>query len=160
MGKNKHVVLIGLMGSGKSTVARLLSRETGMPVSDSDAFLRSRYGSTAAEIAATQGVDVLHEREAEHVLDALDRPPAVITAASSVVERPEVRQALREALVVWLDAPDEVLARRMKSGDHRPPFAPAVMRARREPYFRELADLAFRSGTPGETAKNISGHLS
>ncbi|MFI6323732.1 shikimate kinase [Nonomuraea sp. NPDC050556] len=160
MGKNKHVVLIGLMGSGKSTVARLVSRATGLPVSDSDTFLRERYGHKAAEIAATQGVDVLHEREAEHVLDALDGPPAVITAASSVVERPEVREALRDALVVWLDAPDEVLAERMKADDHRPPFAPALMRARREPYFRALAGLAFHSGTPGEAAATISRHLS
>ncbi|MFE3454362.1 shikimate kinase [Nonomuraea sp. NPDC059194] len=140
MARNKPVVVVGLMGAGKTTVAVLVAQALGLPLSDSDPYLRQRYGKSAAEIAATEGADVLHEREAEHVLDALGHVQ-VVTAAASVIERPEVRQALRKAFVIWLDTTPEVLAERMKSSDHRPGFDPAVMKARRDPYFREVADL-------------------
>ncbi|WP_084960173.1 shikimate kinase [Thermoactinospora rubra] len=139
MSKIKPVVVVGLMGSGKSTVANLLSRALGLPMSDSDDWLAGQYGATAAEMS--RDVGVLHEREARHVLTELEGAPKVIAAAASVVEDPAVRQAMGEAFVVWLDAPDEVLAERMKSSAHRPSFAPATLRGRREPYFREVADL-------------------
>ncbi|MEV0597145.1 shikimate kinase [Nonomuraea cavernae] len=143
MAKNKPVVLVGLMGSGKSTAGRLISDALGRPLSDSDPFLRARYDATAAQIAAGEGAVSLHEREAEHVLVELRGEPKVITAAASSVEDPRVREAMRGALVVWLDAPDAVLAERMRTGDHRPAFPPETVRARREPYFREVADLTF-----------------
>ncbi|QYC44482.1 Shikimate kinase [Nonomuraea coxensis DSM 45129] len=141
MSKNKPVVVIGLMGSGKTTVGRLIADALHLPLSDSDPFLRARYGGTAKEIAAREGADVLHHYEAQHVLLELDGEPKVIAAAASTVEDPRVRTALREVFVVWLDADDAVLAERMKSGDHRPGFDPKVMRARREPFFKEVADV-------------------
>ncbi|MEV0197012.1 shikimate kinase [Nonomuraea sp. NPDC050691] len=147
--------MVGLMGSGKTSAGRLISQALDLPLSDSDPFLRERYGASAAQIAASEGADVLHEREAEHVLTELAGDPKVITAAASTVEDPRVREALREAFVVWVDAPDAVLAQRMRSGDHRPDFAPSVMRARREPYFREVADVTFdvSTMTPEEVAE-------
>ncbi|MFD9942402.1 shikimate kinase [Nonomuraea sp. NPDC059023] len=157
MSKNKPVVVIGLMGSGKTTVGKLLARELGVPLSDSDPYLRGRYGASAAEIAKAEGADVLHRREAEHVLHALTEPPQVIAAAASTVEDPRVREALRAAFVVWLDAPDEILAQRMRSSDHRPEFSPSAMRARRGPYFLQLADLRLdvSTATPENTATTI-----
>ncbi|NUW36385.1 shikimate kinase [Nonomuraea sp. SMC257] len=143
------------MGAGKTSAGRLISKALDLPLSDSDPFLRERYGATAAQIAASEGADVLHEREAEHVLAELAGDPKVITAAASAVEDSRVREALRQAFVVWVDAPDAVLAQRMRAGDHRPDFAPSVMRARREPYFREVADLTFdvSTTTPEEVAE-------
>jgi shikimate kinase len=140
MSRNKPVVVVGLMGSGKTTVALLLAQALGVPMSDSDPYLRERYGRSAAEIAKEEGAGVLHEREAEHVLSALGENQ-VITAAASTVERPEVREALKRAFVIWLDATPEVLARRMKSSDHRPDFDPSLMKARRDPYFMQIADV-------------------
>lgn len=141
MSKNKPVVVIGLMGSGKTTAGLLIAEALGLPFSDSDLFLHARHGGTAAQIAEREGADALHRYESEHVLNELDGEPEVIAAAASTVEDPEVRAALARALVVWVDASDEVLAERMKSSDHRPGFDPAEMRARREPYFRAVADL-------------------
>lgn len=146
MWKNKPLVVIGLMGSGKTTAGRLLADALGMPFTDSDPFLKARYGGSAAEIAAREGADALHAREAEHVLAELAGEPKVIAAAASTVEDPRVREAMRGALVVWLDADDAVLAERMRSGDHRPGFSPAAMRARREAFFREVADLTYDVG--------------
>lgn len=142
MAKNKPVVVVGLMGSGKTSAGRVISEALGVPLRDSDPCLQERYGASAAEIARREGADVLHEREAEHVLGELaGGEPKVVAAAAASVEDPRVRAALRRAFVVWVDAPDEVLAERMRSGDHRPGFDPGAMRARREAYFREVADL-------------------
>ncbi|MEV0378672.1 shikimate kinase [Nonomuraea sp. NPDC050643] len=134
-------MVIGLMGSGKTTAGRLIGEALDLPFSDSDPFLVARYGGTAAQIAGRVGADELHRYEAEHVLHELAGEPKVIAAAASTIEDPKVREALRDAFVVWVDAADEVLAQRMRSSDHRPDFDPAAMRARREPYFREVADL-------------------
>ncbi|WP_281429310.1 shikimate kinase [Nonomuraea harbinensis] len=146
MKKNKPIVLIGLMGSGKSTTGRLIAEALGLPFSDSDSFLRSRYGGPSAEIAAREGADVLHEREAEHLIEELAGEPKVIAAAASTLDDERAREAMRAATVIWLDADDEVLTQRMRTSDHRPEFAPAALRARREPYFREVADLKYDVG--------------
>jgi shikimate kinase len=146
MSKNKPVVVIGLMGSGKSTAGRLISEAVHLPFSDSDPFLVAGHGGTAKQIAAREGADALHHYEAEHVLTELAGEPKVIAAAASTLEDPRVRAALRQALVIWLDAADEILAERMSRSDHRPSFDPAAMRARREQYFREVADLVYDVG--------------
>ncbi|MFI7609953.1 shikimate kinase [Nonomuraea terrae] len=146
MSKNKPVVVIGLMGSGKTTAGRLIGEALGLPLSDSDPYLKARHGGTAAQIAAREGAEALHRYEAEHVLHELEGEPKVIAAAASTVEDPRVRTALKQAFAVWLDAADEVLAERMRSSDHRPDFGPAAMRARREPYFRAVADAVYDVG--------------
>lgn len=151
------IVLTGLMGTGKTTTARLLSQALDLPMTDSDGYLDRHYGSSAAETVATEGIAVLHEREREHVLDALAHPPCVIAAGASVVTDAAVRRALQPAFTVWLDAPDPVLERRMRTGGHRPDFDPAALRAGREPYYREVADLVVdvADNTPPQVARLI-----
>ena len=65
----------------------------------------------------------------------------VIAAAASTLESPVVRAAMRGALVIWLDAADDILTERMRSSDHRPDFSPTAMRARRGHFFQEVSDL-------------------
>lgn len=144
----RPVVLLGLMGAGKSSVAAGLADALGMPWRDSDQDLQARYGLDAAEHAQRYGADVLHEREAVQLRDALAQdPPPVVAAAASVVEDPDCRRALQPAFVVWLDAPPEVLADRMRDGEHRPHYRAdlvqmlADQRHRRAGWFAELADL-------------------
>ena len=162
------IVVMGLMGAGKSTVARLLADALGRPMRDSDADLEARYGTTAAVMAAGLGADELHAREALVLRDALaDRPAPVIAAAASTVEDPETRRALAPAFVVFLDGSPEVLAERMMSSPHRPHFKPDLVRMLTEqrdlrlPGFREVADLTVDPSTheAEEIAATVLAHL-
>jgi shikimate kinase len=162
------VVVMGLMGAGKSTVARLLAQALDRPMRDSDADLESRYGTTAATMAAEVGAEELHAREALVLREALGSDPVpVIAAAASTVDDPESRGALGPAFVVFLDGPPELLAGRMKSSQHRPHFKPDLVemlteqRARRLPHFREVADLTVDTSAhaPEEIAAAVLARL-
>ncbi|MEU7690211.1 AAA family ATPase [Microbispora hainanensis] len=162
------IVVMGLMGAGKSTVARLLADALGRPMRDSDADLEARFGTTAAAMAAGVGADELHAREALVLREALaDRPTPVVAAAASTVEDPETRRALASAFVVFLDGPPEVLAERMKSSTHRPHFKPDLVRMLTEqrdlrlPWFREVADVTVDPSThrPEEIAATVLARL-
>jgi shikimate kinase len=158
------LVLVGLMGSGKTSVARRLAAALGRGLRDSDADLEAEFGDTAAAQVAEEGRRVLHGRERRHLLDALvEQPPPVIAAAASVVDDASCRGALAPAFVVWLDAPPYVLAERMRHGDHRPHYEPDLNRMlsnqydRRAPGFREVADLIVDVSEPApeEVARAI-----
>jgi shikimate kinase len=144
-------VLVGLMGSGKTTVGELLARRLNRPLFDSDAMVEARTGRTVREIWQAEGEDAYRELETGALRDALTAPePSVIAAAGGVVLRPENRAALidADALVVWLRAAPEVLVHRVETGDHRPlldadPLGRLhQMAVEREPLYRDVADLA------------------
>ncbi|MGR6915138.1 shikimate kinase [[Actinomadura] parvosata] len=157
MSKNKPVVMIGLMGAGKTTAGRLIAEALGLPFTDSDQYLQEKYGATSAPIAAREGKQALHRYEAEHVLEELAGEPKVIAAAASTLENAEVRAAMRKAFVVWVDADDAVLAERMRTSKHRPDYDPGEMRARRETFFREVSDLVCDVGvlTPEQVRDEV-----
>jgi shikimate kinase len=145
-----HVVLVGLMGSGKSTVGAALAAALDVPLRDSDADIEREVGLTSRDIAARDGIDALHALEARHLFDALDEAgTTVITAAGSTLDDPDCRSALRDPrhLVVWLRADPAVIAARLRPDDHRPDLgsdlADVIERQaiRRTPALREVADL-------------------
>lgn len=119
---DRHVVLLGLMGAGKTSIGTEVAARLGRPLIDGDERLAERTdGRTAAEIENDRGLEVLHRIEAEIALEALARAdPAVIGPASSVCESATVRDALAEHLVVWLRAPLDYLARTAVMKSHRP----------------------------------------
>jgi shikimate kinase len=117
-----HVVLLGLMGSGKTSIGSVVADRLGWPLVDGDEWLEQRFGGrTAAQIADDRGLDALHELEAEIALAALDlAEPAVIGPAASVCESSAVRDALADHHVVWLTASPDYLAREAAAKSHRP----------------------------------------
>jgi shikimate kinase len=122
---DRHLVLIGMMGAGKSTVGRLLARRLGRPLVDSDAVVEARTGSTVRELWEREGEAGYRLLETDALLDALAAPePAVIAAAGGVVLAEANRVALAgdRAEVVWLRAGVEVLVDRATraGGTHRP----------------------------------------
>ncbi|HUP73340.1 MAG TPA: shikimate kinase [Acidimicrobiales bacterium] len=117
-----HIVLVGLMGTGKSTVGSLLAERLHRQFFDNDVLLERRTGQTAASIRRDLGEDVLHRFEAEVLLDCLaTQPVAVIAAAASTVLRADVRDALREAaFVIWLRVDLRALTERLVDPGTRP----------------------------------------
>ena len=146
---HQHVVLVGLMGSGKSTVARVLAERTGRPILDSDAVSEARTGRTVREIFAADGEAAFRALETEVLTDALAATePSIIAAAGGVVLSADNRRALKSstAKVIWLCADPSTLVERVTSGDHRPLLAddPAGTLQRmfdtRAALYREVAD--------------------
>jgi shikimate kinase/catechol 2,3-dioxygenase-like lactoylglutathione lyase family enzyme len=141
---NRHLVVMGPMAVGKSTVGEALAGRTGRPLRDSDRDLAEAEGLTGRQLARAKGVEALHRWEAEHLQRSLRATmPSVIAAAASVVDDPACRDDLRGdgAFVLSLTAPPEVLAARLAaddSGERRVIAGEAPDRSAR---FREVADV-------------------
>jgi shikimate kinase len=163
---DRHLVLVGLMGVGKTTVSHELGRRLGRRVLDSDEVIEAATGRTVREIFEADGEAAFRDLEAAALAEALADPdPLVIAAAGGVVLREANREALRRAraVVVWLTAPADVLAERAARGDHRPLLdgdPEGVLRRMhhdREALYREVADrvVAVDGRTPDEVVEAI-----
>ncbi|HLU52616.1 MAG TPA: shikimate kinase [Acidimicrobiia bacterium] len=142
---DRHLVLTGPMGSGKTTVGKELARRLGRPFFDSDEQIRAAYRVTGRELAAAHGVARLHRVEAEALRVALasDRP-SVIAAAASVADSPDLEVALSDVSVVLLGGQAEVLEARARKGGHRRPVPVegyAALSARRAERLRPIVSL-------------------
>ena len=123
MNESRHLVLVGMMGVGKSTVGRAVAAALGRPLHDSDEMIEERTGRSVREIWITDGEPAFRALETEVLVEALAQPePCVIAAAGGVVLSQANRDALNgpEARVVWLRSEVEVLLDRVRSGGHRP----------------------------------------
>lgn len=111
-----NIVLIGLMGSGKSAVGRLLAERLDRPFIDTDTLIEAEAGCTIPAIFAAEGEEGFRRREAEVIARAAAGDGQVIATGGGAVLRPENRDALRRnGLVIWLDAPPEALYRRVRA---------------------------------------------
>lgn len=146
---DRHVVLVGMMGAGKSSVGRALAAELGRPLFDSDEMVEERTGRTVREIWNTDGEPAFRELETQTLLEALSAPePSVIAAAGGIVLAEANRRALVEAdaYVVWLVAGVDLLLDRVRRGMHRPLLDDdpegtlRQMYAQREALYQEVAD--------------------
>jgi shikimate kinase len=147
----RHVVLVGPMGSGKSTIGRRVAAALRRPFLDNDALLEAAVGRSAADLQDRDGIDAVHRVEAKVLLDALARDdPAVIAAAASTIEVAAVRAALAaRAWVVRLRADHDTLVARFPGsaarplGDLEPSKLVTEQARRRDPLFAEIADATF-----------------
>jgi len=163
------IFLVGMMGSGKSTVGQALSRRTGWRYVDNDDLVQSLSGRGAREIRATDGEDALHHLEtlAFEASLALE-PPVIVGAAASVVVDPVARVRLRSGPhVVWLRARPTTLLAHIGDGAGRraeatDPVWVAARARERAPLYAEVAsqiiDVDDRS--PDEVADLILAGLS
>jgi len=143
------LVLIGMMGSGKTTVGRALAARTGWRYMDNDELVRAVTGREPDEIDAAEGAGALHEAEASALRHALSMPsPLIAAAAAWIVEHPGSLELLRGGpWVVYLRARPETLRDRIGAGTGRRDDATDLdwLRARsaeRDTAYREVAQLA------------------
>ncbi len=143
------IVLVGMMGPGKSAVGRRLARRLGWDLLDSDRQVETLTGRTVPEIWRADGEPAFRTLESQVLADALaSTAPHVIAAAGGVVLDEGNRRLLTaHRPVVWLRAPVATLIARVKRGDGRPLLAddPAEAMTRleaiRRPLYAEVADL-------------------
>jgi shikimate kinase len=148
VGVPERILLVGMMGAGKTTVGRLLAERLAWDYVDSDADVEAQTGFTVPELFARQGERAFREAEAASLRRACTSPgPVVVSVAGGAVLSPENRALLRSSgRVVWLRARPETLAARVGSGagrpllDDDPAGALIELNAVRRPYYAEVAD--------------------
>jgi shikimate kinase len=159
-----RVVLLGLMGSGKSTVGRNLARRTGWPYLDNDTLLAEATGRTLNELAELGG-DHLHDAERDILEEVLEHEiPVIASAAAAVVGDPTVGPLIHhhQSFAVYLYVPPDLLAERIGNDENRPWLQPdplailKKMHEARDPLYREIASfVADGSKPPGDVAQEI-----
>jgi shikimate kinase len=159
----RHLVLVGLMGSGKSTVGRLLAARLDRPLVDTDDEVEQRAGRSVREIFDTDGEAAFRALESDVLADAVNADaPSVVAAAGGVVLSPVNRELLAgpRCRVVWLTAPARTLVDRTARGRHRPLLDEDprgtldTMAQEREALYREVADLVI--SVDGRTASDVA----
>src|SRR5580692_12826617 len=149
----RSVVLVGMMGAGKSTIGRRLSLRLRLPFVDADAEIEVAHaGITVPEIFARYGEPYFRDGEARVIARLLDNGPGVIATGGGAFMREETRNRIRDkAVSIWLKADAEIIMRRVKRRVDRPLLQtadPAQTVGRlieeREPFYRR-ADLTIWS---------------
>ena len=111
----RHLVLVGLMGAGKTTVGQVCARRLGRGFVDTDALVEAAAGATIPELFAAEGEAGFRARERTAIADAMASPePLVIACGGGAMVDPENRRTVRHGgVVIWLQAPPDVLAARV-----------------------------------------------
>lgn len=148
-----HVVLVGLMGSGKTTVGRRVAKALGREFVDADHELVARSGRSIADWFADHGESAFRAAESDVLADLLSRRESLVIATGGGVVCSEAnrhRLGAADSTVVWLRATPEMLARRVAQKGpkpERPLLADDPLKVLRElaeqrdPWYAEVADL-------------------
>jgi shikimate kinase len=163
----ERLYLVGMMGSGKTTVGRLVATKLGWEYVDSDEQVCARTGRTVRDIFETDGEAAFRREESAALEQATTSPttPAVVAVAGGAVLDAGNRALLANTgAIVWLQAPATVLSGRVHAGvDHRPLLGDDPQQAlrrldeQRRPLYDELADLTVDTAdrTPSQVADEI-----
>ena len=117
----RTIVLVGLMGAGKSAVGRRLAQRLGLNFVDADAEIEAAAGCTIPEIFERYGEPAFRDGERRVIARILERPPLVLATGGGAFMDPETRALIRERGVsVWLRAELDVLLRRVGRRTNRP----------------------------------------
>jgi shikimate kinase len=113
--ERRSIVLIGMMGAGKSSIGRRLAQRLGLSFIDADAEIEAAAGMTIAEIFATYGEPDFRSGEARVIARLLDEGPQVLATGGGAYMNENTRASIRQkGISVWLKADFEVLMRRVK----------------------------------------------
>ncbi|HEX5210430.1 MAG TPA: shikimate kinase [Pseudolabrys sp.] len=117
----RSIVLVGMMGAGKSSVGRRLAARLGMPFVDADTEIESAAGMSIPEIFARHGEDYFRSGEARVISRLLDGGPQVLATGGGAVMDQATRDLIHiKGVSVWLKAELDVLLKRTKRRNDRP----------------------------------------
>ena len=115
------IVLVGMMGSGKSSIGRRLAARLGIPFADADAEIEEAAGMSIADIFEVHGESSFRSGEARVIARLLDNGPQVLATGGGAFMNPDTRALIRaKGISVWLKAEFELLYRRIKRRNDRP----------------------------------------
>lgn len=148
--------LVGMPGSGKSTVGRQLARRLGLPFFDSDTLIEQRLGCSIREYFAQRGEDAFRDVEQQVIAELASGPDAVVATGGGAVLRESNRHKLHSAgCVIYLRSTPEDLHRRLRHDRQRPLLQVAdplgrlrSLHAERDPLYREAAHFHIETGRP------------
>lgn len=150
------LALVGLPGSGKSTVGRHLARRLGLSFSDSDHVIEQRIGCRIRDFFEREGEAAFRDIEEETIRDLVLQEVGVIATGGGAVLRPANRSRLREARhVIYLRSTPEEIFKRLRHDSHRPLLQVAdplgrlrALYEERDPLYRETAHFVIETGRP------------
>ena len=162
------LILIGMMGSGKSTVGQLLAKELDVPFVDSDRLIEQRSGVSVATIFDVEGEAGFRKREAEAIDELTQRTGLILATGGGAVLNEENRKRMHErGLVIYLEASFAELIRRLGSDRSRPLLQSenageriAQLLSERSELYKHCAHLTFATNTSGpkQLARRIAAH--
>ena len=164
----RHIVLVGLPGSGKSTVGPLVAEALGLPFVDIDAVLSRRMGMPVDRILAEFGESRFRELEREAVADRLGEPPEVLAPGGGWAAQPGTLEGARaQCVFVWLKVSPAVAIGRAEAGAVRPLLAGgeglsrmSTLLAERESFYKQAdTTVANDGGDPAVAAAEIVGWI-
>ena len=154
------IVLIGMPGSGKTTVGRLLAEREKRPFMDTDSLIEERTGCTCGEYLRAHGEDAFRRLETEALRQACMHTGCVIATGGGVVTRPENRDIMRQNGVIFhLERPLEMLS---DSGDRPLSATPEKLAALlkvRAPLYEAMRDYVIRNLDMEETVREIGQRM-
>jgi shikimate kinase len=147
--QSRSIVLIGMMGAGKSSVGRCLHRRTGLALHDTDEIVAANFGMSIPEIFAEHGERKFRLAETEALRSVRTEEQTIIITGGGIVLRKENVEILRsQALIVWLDGEEETLFARASRKQNRPLLqtknprrAFSQILGSRRPLYAKIADI-------------------
>jgi shikimate kinase len=156
---DRTIVMVGLMGAGKTSIGRRLAQRLGLPFVDADHEIESAAGCTIEEIFERYGEAAFRDGERKIIQRLLEQPPHVLATGGGAFIDPETRASIKAAgISVWLKADLDVLTRRVSRRSNRPLLKRgepreilAMLMEQRYPVYAE-ADICIDSlDAPAET---------
>jgi shikimate kinase len=161
-------VLIGLPGSGKSTIGRRLAKELGVGLLDTDTAIERQTGRSIADIFATEGEAEFRRIEEQVVRRSLDEHDGILSLGGGAVTTPGVRQALAGHMVIFLEISAAEGVRRTGGNTVRPLLAGGdraekyrALMSQRVPLYRRVATMRVNTNrrNPGAVVRHIVSRL-
>ena len=159
---DRSIVLVGLMGAGKSTVGKRLAKRLGLPFVDTDEEIERAADHSVSEIFARFGEASFRDGERRVIARLIEGPPKVIATGGGAFANEATRTLAKErAVTVWIDADIDVLVDRVARRGNRPllvgkdPRAVlAELAAKRRPYYAEAQIHVKSAPQPHESTVN------